>query len=138
VVNSQNLGARITKNGALDQKIWALEAFRVKRSYQECSRVILEFWSGWRALTQKTRPLAKFENFSVIFVDFCSVWSGLVPFCNYFSNAEGHAVTFPNAQGLRCNLEQAQGLLCKFCENMGFWNYFPTVKSVSWVQGAVD
>jgi hypothetical protein len=35
-VNSENLGARITENGALDQKIWALEAFRGKRSFQEC------------------------------------------------------------------------------------------------------
>jgi hypothetical protein len=25
--NSKNLGARIMENGALDQKIWALEAF---------------------------------------------------------------------------------------------------------------
>jgi hypothetical protein len=28
--NSENLGARITENGALDRKIWALEAFRGK------------------------------------------------------------------------------------------------------------
>jgi hypothetical protein len=30
VVNSENLGARITENGALDQKMWAIEAFRGK------------------------------------------------------------------------------------------------------------
>jgi hypothetical protein len=28
--NSENLGARNTENGALDQKIWALEALRGK------------------------------------------------------------------------------------------------------------
>jgi hypothetical protein len=30
VMNSNNLGARIMENGALDKKIWALEAFKVK------------------------------------------------------------------------------------------------------------
>jgi hypothetical protein len=29
-MNSENMGARIMENGALDQKIWALEAFRGK------------------------------------------------------------------------------------------------------------
>jgi hypothetical protein len=29
-VNSENLGARITENGALDQKIWALEVLKGK------------------------------------------------------------------------------------------------------------
>jgi hypothetical protein len=42
-VNSENLGARITENGALDQKIWALEAFRGKRSFQECYGVFYNF-----------------------------------------------------------------------------------------------
>jgi hypothetical protein len=41
----ENLGARIIENGALDEKIWALEAFRGKQSFQECSRGFLEFWS---------------------------------------------------------------------------------------------
>jgi hypothetical protein len=29
-MNYENLGARITENRALDQKIWAIEAFRGK------------------------------------------------------------------------------------------------------------
>jgi hypothetical protein len=32
-MNSKKLGARIMRNGALDQKIWALEAFREKQYF---------------------------------------------------------------------------------------------------------
>jgi hypothetical protein len=35
---SENLGARMVKNGALDQKIWALEAFRGKMVFSGGSR----------------------------------------------------------------------------------------------------
>jgi hypothetical protein len=35
---SENLGARMAKNGALDQKIWALEAFRGKMVFLGGSR----------------------------------------------------------------------------------------------------
>jgi hypothetical protein len=34
-LNSECLGIRITENGALDQKIWAFEVLRAKRSFQE-------------------------------------------------------------------------------------------------------
>jgi hypothetical protein len=34
-MNPENLGTRIMWNGALDQKIWALEACRGKQSFQE-------------------------------------------------------------------------------------------------------
>jgi hypothetical protein len=39
--NSENLGARITENGALDREIWALEAFRGKMIF---SGVFLGFF----------------------------------------------------------------------------------------------
>jgi hypothetical protein len=93
-MNSENLGARITENGALDQKRWALEAFRGKVVF------LGVFWSNsrilewWKVLAQKTGALAKFGKFSRIFVDF---WSGLGPFCNYFLETEGVALIFPNA-----------------------------------------
>jgi hypothetical protein len=42
-MNSENLGGRIMRNGALDQKIWALEAFKGKMIFSGGSRVILEY-----------------------------------------------------------------------------------------------
>jgi hypothetical protein len=64
VMNSENLGARIVQNGALDQNIWALVASRAKRSFL---KVMWQFWnflSGWRVLAQKTGALTKFDDFS--------------------------------------------------------------------------
>jgi hypothetical protein len=73
-MNSKNLGAGITRNGALDQKIWFLEAFRGKtvffRRFWGNSNF---FWSGWRVLAQKIGALAKFGDFSVIFMEFWRV-----------------------------------------------------------------
>jgi hypothetical protein len=40
--NSENLGAKIMENGALDQNIWALEAFRGKTVFLGGSRMVLE------------------------------------------------------------------------------------------------
>jgi hypothetical protein len=42
-MNSENLGAIIKENEALDKKIWALEAYRGKTVILGGSRVILEF-----------------------------------------------------------------------------------------------
>jgi hypothetical protein len=50
----------------------------------------------------------------------------------------GPAVILPSTQGMRRNLQQAQGLLYKFLENISFWNYFSTVKSMNRVHSAVD
>jgi hypothetical protein len=36
-MNSENLGARIMRNGALNKKIWALKAFRGKMVFLGCS-----------------------------------------------------------------------------------------------------
>jgi hypothetical protein len=43
VVNYENLGTRITENGALDNKICALEAFRGKPVILGGSRAFMEF-----------------------------------------------------------------------------------------------
>jgi hypothetical protein len=42
-MNFEHLGTRIMENGALDQKIWALEAFRGKIVFSGGSEAILEF-----------------------------------------------------------------------------------------------
>jgi hypothetical protein len=70
--NSENLGARNTENGALDQKIWALEALRGKIVFVGVFWFFLKFWSGWRVLAQKTGALAKFGIFLVNFWGICS------------------------------------------------------------------
>jgi hypothetical protein len=72
-MNSENLGVRITKNGALDQKLWALEAFRGKTVFRRLwgnSRIFRVVEGSWR---ENTGALAKFGNFQEIFVDFWSV-----------------------------------------------------------------
>jgi hypothetical protein len=97
--NSENLGVRITENGALDRKIWALEAFRGKMVFSGVFWGFLEFWNGWRVLTQKTGALAKFEIFSGIFGEFSGYLEWLGHNRTYFSETEGPAVIFPNAEG---------------------------------------
>jgi hypothetical protein len=42
-MNFENLGTRITENGAWSQKIWALKTFRGKTIFLGDSGVILEF-----------------------------------------------------------------------------------------------
>jgi hypothetical protein len=63
---------------------------------------------------ERTGALAKFEKFLVIFVDFWSIWSGLVPNHNYFSETEGLAATLLSTQGPCINLQQDQGVSHKF------------------------
>jgi hypothetical protein len=43
MMNSENLGTRITENGALDRKIWALEALKGKIVFSGGSGVLVEF-----------------------------------------------------------------------------------------------
>jgi hypothetical protein len=74
---------------------------------------ISEIFGVVGVLAQKTGALAKFGNFSGIFVDFWSVWSGSGHFCKYFLEAKGLVVSLPNAQGLQRNLQQSQEALCK-------------------------
>jgi hypothetical protein len=69
-VNSENLGARITKNGGLDQKIWDEEPFKGKTVFLGVCWGNSRIWSGWSVLAQKTGALAKFGIFSGIFVLF--------------------------------------------------------------------
>jgi hypothetical protein len=42
-MNSKNMGARITENRALDQKIWLWKLLGAKWSFQEVLRVFVEF-----------------------------------------------------------------------------------------------
>jgi hypothetical protein len=70
-MNSENLGTRIVENRALNQKIWALEAFRVKTVLSGGSRVILEFLEWLEGLGAKDRGsyevLGIFQGFWWIF-----------------------------------------------------------------------
>jgi hypothetical protein len=56
-MNSENLGARIMENGAWNQKIWALEAFRGKTVFLGGSRAILEFLEWLEGLGAKDKGL---------------------------------------------------------------------------------
>jgi hypothetical protein len=48
--NSENFGARITKNGTSDRKIWYWEFWRVKWSFHTVLGVFVEFFEWWEAL----------------------------------------------------------------------------------------
>jgi hypothetical protein len=50
MMNSENLGARITENGALDGKIWALEALKGKTVFLGGSGGICQILGGRKAL----------------------------------------------------------------------------------------
>jgi hypothetical protein len=54
-MNSENLGARIMQNGALDQDIWALEAFRGKIVFLGGSGAILDCLEWLKGLDAKDR-----------------------------------------------------------------------------------
>jgi hypothetical protein len=62
------------QNGALDQKIWALEAFRGKMVFLVGSRVILEFLDWLEGLGTKDGGSCEFWGF---FGDFCEILEGL-------------------------------------------------------------
>jgi hypothetical protein len=68
--NSENFGARITENGALDRKIWFWKLWRVKWSFKKVLGVFVEFFSGGKLWRERTRALAKTGNFSQIFGEF--------------------------------------------------------------------
>jgi hypothetical protein len=59
----ENLGVRITKNGAWNQKIWALKAFRGKMVFLGGSGPIPEFLGWLDCLGTKDRALANFGDF---------------------------------------------------------------------------
>jgi hypothetical protein len=54
-MNSENLGTRIAESEALNQKIWALEAFRGKTVFLGGPWVILEFLKWLEGLGAKDR-----------------------------------------------------------------------------------
>jgi hypothetical protein len=80
VINSENLGARIMRNGALDQKIWALKACRGKTIFSGGSGVIMEFLEWLEGLGSKDRDSCKIWEF---FRDFCGFFECLVWFRTY-------------------------------------------------------
>jgi hypothetical protein len=62
-MNSENLGARIMENGAWNQKIWALEAFRGKMVSLGGSGAILEFFGQLEGFGTKDRGSCEFWGF---------------------------------------------------------------------------
>jgi hypothetical protein len=54
-MNSENLGTRITENGALDQKIWGLEAFGGGMVFSRGSGVIMDFLEWLEGFGAKDR-----------------------------------------------------------------------------------
>jgi hypothetical protein len=77
VMNSKNLGARIMENGAWNQKIWALEAFRGKTIFLVGSRPILEFLEWLEGLGAKDGGLLRISGI------FCGILEGLKWFRTY-------------------------------------------------------
>jgi hypothetical protein len=55
MMNSENLGVKIAENGALDRKIWTLEAFGGEAIFLGDSRGICGILSGWKVLARKNR-----------------------------------------------------------------------------------
>jgi hypothetical protein len=62
-MNSVSWGARIMRNEAMDQKIWALEAFRGKMVILGGSGVIREFFEWLEGLGAKDRLSCKIWGF---------------------------------------------------------------------------
>jgi hypothetical protein len=79
-MNSETLGARIIRNRALDQKIWAFEVFRGKTVFLGGSGVILEFLERLEGLDTKDRGSCKICGF---FRDFCGISERLKWFKSY-------------------------------------------------------
>jgi hypothetical protein len=69
VMNSEKLGARITGNRALDQKIWALEASRGETVFLGGSGAILEFLEGLEGIGAKDRGSCDVRRFLGISVE---------------------------------------------------------------------
>jgi hypothetical protein len=72
-MSSENLGVRITENGALDQKIWALKALRGKTFLSGGSGVILKFFEWLEGFGAKDRGSCGVWEFSLGFMEFWSV-----------------------------------------------------------------
>jgi hypothetical protein len=69
-MDSENLGARIMENRALDQKICALKAFGGKTNFLGVSRVILEFLEWLEGFGAKDRGSCDAWKILGIFMDF--------------------------------------------------------------------
>jgi hypothetical protein len=74
-MNSENLGARITRNRALDQKIWALEACRGKTIFARGSGVVLKFLEWLEGLWHKRQGS-------------CGIWEFFADFCRFLECLE--------------------------------------------------
>jgi hypothetical protein len=80
-VNSKNMGIRIMQNGALDQKIWALEALKGKIVNSGDSREFLESLEWLEGLDTKDMGSCKVWEF---FGDFGGFLKCLEGFRTYF------------------------------------------------------
>jgi hypothetical protein len=130
-MNSEHLGTRITENGALDQKIWALEAFRGKMVFLEGSReylwnfrVVEGFWHKRQGLLWS---LENFQGFLWIFGVFGEVYDLLV---NSFQIRGVLLNFFQVHRNSELIYNKSRSFFAKFVGIIGFWNYFSTVKFV--------
>jgi hypothetical protein len=69
-MNSENLGSRLTENGAWNQKIWALKAFRDNSVILGGFGAILEFLEWLEGLGAKDTGSCEIEDFLGILWNF--------------------------------------------------------------------
>jgi hypothetical protein len=104
-MNSENLGARIIRNGALDQKICALEACRGKIVFLGGSRVVLEFLEWLAGLWCKRQDSCGicgfFGVFGVVFDLFVNIFRNQCPCCNFYNHPRTTAKYTPS-KGAPC------------------------------------
>jgi hypothetical protein len=101
-MNSENLGARIIRNGALDQKICALEACRGKIVFLGGSRVVLEFLEWLAGLWCKRQDSCGICGlFGVVFDLFVNIFRNRCPCCNFYNHPRTTAKYTPS-KGARC------------------------------------
>jgi hypothetical protein len=79
-MNYENLGARIAENGAWNQKIWALEAFRGKMVFSRRFKGNFGFFGVVGGSWHKRQGLLQNWGF---FRDFCGILEGLNWFRTY-------------------------------------------------------
>jgi hypothetical protein len=93
----------------------ALEDFKGKMVFLGCSGGHLcIFFSGWKSLRERTRALAKFDNFSGNFGGFLDYLERLGPNHNYFLEIEGPAAISSNMRDRGKIYKKNKGFDAKF------------------------
>jgi hypothetical protein len=88
-MNSMNLGIRIMENRALNQKIWALEAFKDKTIILGGSRVILEIFEWFEGLGAKDRASCEVWRLFKDFGGFLECLERFMTYSSIFFGCEG-------------------------------------------------